>query len=68
MRKWRAGEVITDVHEAVAIILAGQPMFMRHKCQNAGWMQNTSIAGLRGLVGRCVLRRAVKIEQENDNE
>lgn len=41
--KWTKGGRIDDPQVVIDFILAGQPIFERHKVQNSGWTQNYSI-------------------------
>jgi hypothetical protein len=38
--KYQKGEPVRDPVEAVRLILAGQPLYERHKVQTQGWMMS----------------------------
>lgn len=62
-RKFREGDVIATVEEAVGRILAGQYLICRGKPMHSSWLSNQSLLLLASTVRRGDFRVAVKTNE-----
>ena len=61
--KWVKGPRINDPLVVVSLIMARQPVFMGHKCQNASWAQGWQIGMIINSTKRGHMFHALPAEQ-----
>jgi hypothetical protein len=62
MRKWIRGERITDFHEVIDRIMAGEVIFHHEKAQNSGWLRGWQLNCIVNDTRRGFFYRAIRNE------
>lgn len=62
--KYRPGPVIYDPSAVVALILAGHPLYERHKVQTRGWLSSQHLRLIASNAKRGIYRIAIPIDKD----